>query len=1173
MRFLSFLFFCFITINALLSQTDKSNYALLWEITGQDLAKPSYLFGTMHVRDQRAAEFPDSVLIALEKTEAYAMEIHPDTLVDFYMELFTGNNKENTLKNRLSASAYERLNRAVLEKTGKPIDSLENQDPSFVQLLLMDFDEPTQTAKNDQIVDLYLYKQAWLMGQSIYGLEELKDYNNVTDQFFNMFEKDTYGETDTAALEKAKNEQFEEMVKLYQAGDLAALDAWVKAQSVDADFDKAMLDTRNEKMVKSLEKLAALQPTFFAVGTAHLPGTNGMLELLKNKGYSVRKVQATFNGYAQRFKPKGKAPKWHATRNEIFGYELQTPKPFYDFEELEMPENVDFEVKFQMDMLDMNAFFVMNIGIPGGRQEEADLDKLEEILNDQSEDEERKLVSKKAITHQGVKGGEFKYAADDNNFSLWRIFVRENAVQIFVVFREFDDFSSPNIQQFYDSIQFFKPKKPKIDLEKYTSIAGGYTVEMPGGADYRRVLKKEEEYKQRPSYIHQYLVTNKSTGVYYLMQHSLLTVGTKVNSDQKLLENSFKNLSAKWEQPDKKGQPITYQGLNGLAGDFEVGKDKIQLRLFLRGNRLYLMIIGCPKISDLATFSNEFFNSFNLLSYQQSKLTPSALTAVETKMAFPDATIFEEFKPDEEEGYPTVNEWTFFTMDSLNGYNYIVNVYDFPTYFEVEDTTAFYDNYRTRLAAIEGLESLVDTTFNGGKAWYLRYSSDLHSGVTHSLMFLEGFRVFETNLYAPTGRDDASAWRFFNSFQPIKDYENNYFFLDRSETLLANLQSRDTVVQLTAKEGIDRYSLSTKNLPTIYQILEKEYPYDTLQETTIHDLMFQELLYTSDQTTLPFLAQLYTQKAKQPATQIAILQTLGKLKTKAAYDLYFKLILDFGQKEFEGYIYNPMIAPLRDTLELTAKYYPQIMQLRQNEALRYYGYNLIFNGLQNDALDPQKVAKNRAFFLADAQAIVDKYDLGNAKDTLPYIAEYYHLDALHIILGELPPEEKTQKYLNALLDLPNAKLVTTIIDGLLMQGQLVPTSAFETVFARPYYWKELLTNLKFENNLDKIPSDLLTQKATATAYVYHTLESEYNDLTSFKILDKRIYKEGETSFNMYLYTFTMEGYEKTYMGVVSQPIEEDEVAVYPTFFDYSTTEYSEKEQEAIYEGILGGWKE
>ncbi|WP_039866550.1 TraB/GumN family protein, partial [Pedobacter sp. BAL39] len=52
---------------------DKKPYNLLWEISGNGLKKSSYLFGSMHVKDRRAFNFSDSVLIAMETSSAFAI--------------------------------------------------------------------------------------------------------------------------------------------------------------------------------------------------------------------------------------------------------------------------------------------------------------------------------------------------------------------------------------------------------------------------------------------------------------------------------------------------------------------------------------------------------------------------------------------------------------------------------------------------------------------------------------------------------------------------------------------------------------------------------------------------------------------------------------------------------------------------------------------------------------------------------------------------------------------------------------------------------------------------------------------------------------------------------------------------------------------------------------------
>jgi uncharacterized protein YbaP (TraB family) len=52
-----------------------------------------------------------------------------------------------------------------------------------------------------------------------------------------------------------------------------------------------LLDNRNQNWIPKIEKVAKEKPTLFAVGAAHLPGENGVIALLRKKGYTVEAVK------------------------------------------------------------------------------------------------------------------------------------------------------------------------------------------------------------------------------------------------------------------------------------------------------------------------------------------------------------------------------------------------------------------------------------------------------------------------------------------------------------------------------------------------------------------------------------------------------------------------------------------------------------------------------------------------------------------------------------------------------------------------------------------------------------------------------------------------------------------------------------------------------------------
>ena len=59
----------------------------------------------------------------------------------------------------------------------------------------------------------------------------------------------------------------------------------------DKEFHARLLDDRNIAWIPKLETAFKEKPTFVAVGAGHLGGTNGVIKLLRAKGYQVSPVK------------------------------------------------------------------------------------------------------------------------------------------------------------------------------------------------------------------------------------------------------------------------------------------------------------------------------------------------------------------------------------------------------------------------------------------------------------------------------------------------------------------------------------------------------------------------------------------------------------------------------------------------------------------------------------------------------------------------------------------------------------------------------------------------------------------------------------------------------------------------------------------------------------------
>src|SRR5262245_45509876 len=70
--------YCFLAFGQ--SKIKAKKYpSLFWEISGNGLKKPSWLFGTMHVSSKLAFNLSDSFYLAIRNSEVVALETNPET--------------------------------------------------------------------------------------------------------------------------------------------------------------------------------------------------------------------------------------------------------------------------------------------------------------------------------------------------------------------------------------------------------------------------------------------------------------------------------------------------------------------------------------------------------------------------------------------------------------------------------------------------------------------------------------------------------------------------------------------------------------------------------------------------------------------------------------------------------------------------------------------------------------------------------------------------------------------------------------------------------------------------------------------------------------------------------------------------------------------------------------
>jgi uncharacterized protein YbaP (TraB family) len=84
--------------------------------------------------------------------------------------------------------------------------------------------------------------------------------------------------------------EYYDMLKIYKQQDLGALFDLMYKTGDFVDMEEDMLIKRNDKWIPEIETQIKNESTFIAVGAAHLAGSKGLINLLRQKGYTLKPV-------------------------------------------------------------------------------------------------------------------------------------------------------------------------------------------------------------------------------------------------------------------------------------------------------------------------------------------------------------------------------------------------------------------------------------------------------------------------------------------------------------------------------------------------------------------------------------------------------------------------------------------------------------------------------------------------------------------------------------------------------------------------------------------------------------------------------------------------------------------------------------------------------------------
>jgi uncharacterized protein YbaP (TraB family) len=588
--FLLFLLQCFFAFaNA------QSKYpSILWEIKKTANSKPSYLFGTYHVSSKGVFKLGDSIFVALKNVDIVAKEVNANTWqkdrheYEKMYDAFIGYRGENR----------ERIfNENTLKKT--------NTIEKLAQFISNSFDDANyflyrNNAQNDgfeeeMYLDKFISSAGYKYGKDIKGLENYMESSILGIE----------GEKDQADLEKVERKKLplgmtyrEVNDKIYDGylnNNLDAMDSFSIYQFESEAFANKFLIQRNYNQADSIDFYINTGKTIFAaVGSAHLPGKQGVIEILRSKGYELRPVQLVYkdNETLEAIKKK-KVDIPFSTQHIEDVITFSGPGTFFPYYESDILKTYGY-----VDMANGAFYYVsrlLNSSTYFTKDDKRIAASLDSLLYSNIKGD---IVEKKQLEFKGYTCIDVKTKVKNKDIERYRFMITAYEIIKFQVGGKNDYASISKVDSFFNSITLNQEKK--LGLKKSFQFGGDYSF-------HTWVSNNEGFFRSKERYTNFDIKNDQLNSCIKIV----LQNGTKVN-DSLIMHMVRESMASSEMFPrefinNQKNVPLVFNESNNLS----LSNDK---------KIMYKVIFNYPYLYFLSSLhkikpSEDFINGFSLKKY------------------------------------------------------------------------------------------------------------------------------------------------------------------------------------------------------------------------------------------------------------------------------------------------------------------------------------------------------------------------------------------------------------------------------------------------------------------------------------------------------------------------------------------------------------------------------
>ena len=1130
---------------------EKSYKSLLWEITGNGLKKPSYLFGTMHISNKMVFHLSDSFYAAIRNADVVAIELNPEQWQSEIPRI----NKQGNVYKYYNATYYTDYLKESSFAEGDFLSLLRESlrfEPALNDALLYRNESRMDNFQEDTYLDLYIYQTGKKLGKQTAGVETFLGAQRM------MMEAVV-----DAAAEKDKKrpdldgvpyqELNQSLQDAYRRGDLDVLDSINKITEYAQSFTEKFLYKRNEIQAASMDSIMKQQSLFVGVGAAHLPGKRGVIEILRKKGYTLRPVYMQDRDATQK--------KYIDTLNvPVFFTQQYATDSFYSVSvpgKLNEIESRSMQLEHYADMANGAYYLITRIktNVIFNGYDAAHMMKVVDSLL--YEDIPGTILSHKAIAKDGYQGMDIVNRTRKGDIQHYQLFFTPSELFIFKMGGKGNYVHGREAAVFFGSISF-KTQAAQPAWQWYSPASGGFKVKMPASP---QVFYQEAGKDNLPEW--KYEATDPVSKDHYAVFRKSIYSFDFIEADTFDLMLMTESLGSDPGWEDKKTyRDIQFRGRPARDISFR-GKDGayLQARAVLLGPQYYLLVY---RSASPGKGAEEFFNSFDFAPFQYSAAKPFTDTVQHFTVNTSVKPLLDEDVLDmmmyvkrsepllqQEVYYKSIPDVSFANFVSEEtGEVVVVNHYEYPEYYFVKDSTAFWNNqfypdsslvlqHKTRLDKGPGVQ-----------AWMLEWSDTASTRLIRKLVLLKGMHM----ITASTMRDSTLPLSSFiegfsNSFAWDGSKTKGSLFAGKEELFFRNYYSSDSLVHKKAKMALPSVYFDKKGFPRIIEAIGKLDPqkpdyYDTKAK------FINELGFISDSTVTDALTaklkQMYLDAGDTALFQNVILKALTRIGRPAATALFKELILQDPPAFESSSEYIDLFSVYGDSLKLATALFPELLNLTAIEDFKSPVRQLLMALADSNYVQPSLYEDFVGNIYFDAKIAAKKMQYaqesvqGQDREERSYGAAYRSVsgnmvsaDMLTYIKLLAPFYTKNPnlpKFFDRLLLQNNQSLRMQTALALLKYKQPVADSIWKALAREKTYRNELWAQLKDAGHTELFPKQYRTHEVIASDLINASYGSRLDTLA---LLNHAPVTQKNKAITTYFFKYKLKQSEDWRLGISS----------------------------------------